>query len=63
MAEKHVPEKDAQILLKQLFEENIEQDSWLNNYKKPAKTLKQMSNPYGQVQQQFQQQQLQNQQL
>ena len=39
-----LPKREAELLLKQLFSENIEQDSWLNNYKKPVKTTRQMSN-------------------
>lgn len=39
-----LPKGDADLLLQQLFTENIEQDSWLNNYKKPVKTTRQVSN-------------------
>ena len=41
-----LPKHEAELLLKQLFTEDIEQDSWLNSYKKPAKSLKQVSNPH-----------------
>ena len=44
LMKERLPKREAELLLKQLFTENIEQDSWLNNYKKPAKSVKQVSN-------------------
>jgi hypothetical protein len=44
MKDHNIDEKDASKIIENLFQENIELDSWLFNYKKPNKISKIQNN-------------------
>jgi hypothetical protein len=44
MKENNINENEASIIIDNLFNENIELDSWLFNYKKPNKISKIQNN-------------------